>query len=361
MEGVYKKIWRQRTKSNKINKLFVYVTSSCNLRCSYCFYSSYKKKKSISFEAFKRAFKKFLDISENPEVIFIGGEPLIEKEKVVKMMRYAVKSARISIFTNATLIDRTVADFIKQNNINLIVSIDGDLKTNDRNRRFIGFKSSVYKRVLSVLEKYNLKDYTSVNMVITPKTINSLSNNIKHLYEIGFKSIGISFDYSSNWCQKSILILKKELKKVFIDYLKMIKEHNAYRFANMYEVFYKIKNKKIPPCSNLILFPDGNFYLCDKIISMNENERNLFKIKKNIIREREIFFDFMNKNEISSSQGFCQIGIYLYLKYIKKLNDDIVKLRLLEKSKLQSEIEEILTNYFTKLLKFKYFTELHRV
>ncbi len=361
MERIHKKIRGCRVEANKIEKMFVYINTSCNLKCSYCFYSLNANKKVLSIEAFKKSLKTFLKLSENPQIIIIGGEPLLEKKRIMQIMKYAKEKARVSLFTNATLIDKEISEFIKENNIKIIVSIDGDIKTNDRNRRFKTERESVYKRVLYLLEKYKITDRALLNMVVTPQTINYLSSNIMHLKTKGFKSIGISFDYSTNWNKKSIEILKKEIRKTFMEYAKMLKRKDAYRFINMYEIFDKIQNKKIPQCPNLILFPDGKFYLCDKIISMDSKEREKFMIKTDINKERKKFFDSMKKKGVVSSQAFCSIGIYLYLKYVKKLNSNILKKEFFKKIKLQKEIEKLFTKYFRSFIKIRYFREIHQI
>ncbi len=360
MERIYKQIRRCGAKANKIEKLFVYMNTSCNLKCSYCFYSN-ANGKVLSTNAFKKSLKTFLKLSEDPQIIIIGGEPLLEKKRVMEIIKYAKEKARVSLFTNATLIDKEISEFIKENDIKIIVSIDGDIKTNDINRRFKTDKSSVYKRVLYLLEKYKLIDRASVNMVVTPQTINYLASNITHLKRKGFNSIGISFDYSSSWDKKTIERLKKEIVKVFRKYAEMIKQKDAYRFTNMYEIFNKIQDKETPQCSNLMLFPDGKFYLCDKIVSMDSKEREKFMIKTDINKERKKFFDSMKKKGVVSSQAFCPIGIYLYLKYIKKLNPKTLKKEFLKKIKLQKEVEKLLTRYFKSFIKIRYFKELHQI
>lgn len=359
MERVRKEIWRQGTKTNQINKLFVYLNNYCNLKCSYCFYHDNHKSK-IDTRKFNKVLNIFLKISNTPSITILGGEPLLNMNDLIKIIKISnEKNIPITIFTNATKINKTYKKITEKYNIHTVVSIDGDKSTTDKSRKFRNTKRSVYNTVIKNLKDLDMIDKVSVNMVITPQNVNKLSNNLKHLHEIGFNSIGISLDYSSLWSNKDILTLKKEFKKVFIHYITLLNNHNPYKFINIYEIIEKIKNKNISPCSNLILASDGNLYPCDKILYTNVKKLKIDK--RNILIERENFFKEMEKLGLKNTQGFCEIGPYLYLRYKKNFDNKRLLKRLNIIKKLNAEIENILTKYLKILIKIPLFRLIHNI
>lgn len=362
MERIHKKIWRQRAKSNKIDKLFVYMNNYCNLKCSYCLYNNENNKSKLDINSFKKALNILIKNTKNPSITILGGEPLLninELEKLIKISSF--KNIPITVFTNGTLINNSYKKLVERYNLNTVISIDGNKASNDKVRKFKNSRKSVYKTIIKNLKKFDMIKSVSINIVVTPKNVNQLSNNIKHLYKLGFTSIGISFDYSDIWKLNNISKLKKELKKLFINYMKLLKNKKPYRFSNMYEIIEKAQNKEIPSCSNLILLSDGYLYPCDKIIFMDDSNKIKFRLKKDILSERQKFFDRMQKLGLQNKQGFCDIGLYLYLKYIKKLkNKDLIK-RLKETLNIKDEIEKILLYYFKVLIRIPSFRKIHNI
>lgn len=347
-----------------IDKLVIYPTTNCNLKCNYCFYRN-EGKNLIDFNRFKKAFNKFLKLTQNPQIYFLGGEPLLYKKNTIKLINY-IKKIRpdipIILFTNATLIDNQTAEFIKKNNLNLVVSLDGNKFSNDLNRKGKDI-SSVYQKAIDNLKKYDLISYSSINMVVRKNTLDNLFKNIKYLYKLGFKSIGYNIDFSDEWELNDLKKIKKQINQIFLDYLKLLKlNKNIYRIPNRYEIIDYILYRKVPGCHNIVLMPDGNFYFCDKIIDKKILSLiNNIKAKKNIQKERKIFFKKLNKKNIHERGIFCQVGIYLYYRYLRKLKGKELSKKLQTIFTLQTEINNIYIKQFKILLKYKKFRELHSI
>jgi uncharacterized protein len=141
-----------------IERLVVYPTFNCNMNCSYCFYKK-NSSKYISVDKFREAFKKFLKISKNPSVVFLGGEPLINKEQLIKLIRKIKKESNeipVTVFTNGTLLEKKIIKFFKENNIKIVVSIDGPQNINDKSRKYKFSSKSPFKSIISKIKKLNI-------------------------------------------------------------------------------------------------------------------------------------------------------------------------------------------------------------
>lgn len=126
------------------------ASSLCNLKCNYCFYCDEVRNRKSSNESVMAAataenlIKKVFDFcGEGSDISFMfqGGEPLIAGLKFFKEFVKTADSLKdnstktsYSLQTNGTLITEEFAEFFKQKNFLIGVSIDGDEATHNRNR-----------------------------------------------------------------------------------------------------------------------------------------------------------------------------------------------------------------------------------
>ena len=337
-----------------IEKLVVYPTFNCNMKCRYCFYKK-NTNQYISFTRFKNAFKKFLKISQNPSIIFLGGEPLLNKDSIIKLIKEIRKNRKelpITVFTNGINIDKKIIDFFKKNKINIIISIDGSKKINDNEKKYY---PSHFDTVMHNIKKYKLTKEATINMVVRKNNFRKLPQNIIHLYNLGFRKIGWNIDYLDNWEKNDIKELEKSIKNILMRYLKMLKDNkDIYEISNRYEIIDFLTENKTNKCRNIILYPDGKFYLCDKVRNYK------FILKGNISKKREYLFKKLSKTYPQKGL-FCPFGIYLYLKYEKKLPSKIIKEKLDIIYAMMNMIEKNTIKYFKIFLKFKYFRAKHNI
>lgn len=168
------------TFSGKISILYLIVSSSCNLKCRYCFIDESEKTDCTKDKIMDKrvalcATQKFIEYIKNysitnPQIIFYGGEPFLGWDCIKECVEY-VKNNSIkidfSIVTNGTLIDQEKAKFIAENNINIGISVDGPKEINDKNRLFKNNNSSVYDYInkkFDILDENNCPWGTSITI-----------------------------------------------------------------------------------------------------------------------------------------------------------------------------------------------------
>lgn len=190
-----KKGWLDDNK--KIKSLTLNVTDACNLRCTYCAYSGhYVNERShgnsvMPFDIAKSAID-FYSVNEvkNHHISIYGGEPLLAKNLIRKIVSYAKnkigKPISFSINTNAILLSNNWIDFIIENNIKLQVSIDGSEMEHDRYR--VNKKGQgTYRDVLNGLQKifdrneeFYRKNLTFIATLTPPYNLLSVVENYKN-------------------------------------------------------------------------------------------------------------------------------------------------------------------------------------
>ncbi|MBS7626938.1 TIGR04084 family radical SAM/SPASM domain-containing protein [Candidatus Bathyarchaeota archaeon] len=154
---------------------YITTTTKCNLECSYCYGKScldfgsdfkglkidYSVPTRMSYDIHDLA--RFIRKDPSPTIIFYGGEPLIEVEKVEEIIDN-IPAERYIIQTNGLLLDKLKPKYVKRLNT-LLVSLDGDETVTDRNRG-----ENVYRRVienLKLIEGRGFKGELIARMTVT--------------------------------------------------------------------------------------------------------------------------------------------------------------------------------------------------
>jgi len=111
------------------------VGSSCNLNCLYCYQASVRDKKGIKIMPISllgEIIPQVLKLGKSIRFLWHGGEPLLAGldffKEVVNLQQYYKKSDQVienHIQTNATLINKSVAEFLIVNNFHAGTSLDG--------------------------------------------------------------------------------------------------------------------------------------------------------------------------------------------------------------------------------------------
>ena len=128
-----------------ISLLIKPVSSECNMRCNYCFYSDISDSRSkknhgiMNFDILETIVKKALsEASEHCVFGFQGGEPTLAgldffRYFIELVARYNINNVKIShtIQTNGLLIDENWAEFFKKNKFLIGLSIDASKKIHD--------------------------------------------------------------------------------------------------------------------------------------------------------------------------------------------------------------------------------------
>ncbi len=152
----------------RISKLFYFVTSRCNARCSFCFnldnVVNWKQRRpdELSLEELKLVARR---LGRLPYLTLSGGEPFIREDlpDVIQAFHEHARTQWVTIPSNAALTDRTVRATLEILNkrpglfLTIQVSIDGLFEVHDRSRVLPGgFEkmSKTLKRLAEVRRRY---------------------------------------------------------------------------------------------------------------------------------------------------------------------------------------------------------------
>ena len=126
--------------SRPLVRIYLYITSGCNLRCRHCWVAAgpdkREKREELDFESWKRIVDDAIEMGLN-NVKFTGGEPLLPRGTTYPLMLYLrERKIGVNMETNGTLLDDELARYFAETKGSFIsVSIDGpDAESHDAMR-----------------------------------------------------------------------------------------------------------------------------------------------------------------------------------------------------------------------------------
>lgn len=187
---------------NVINLLIKPASSSCNLRCKYCFYLDIAENREVAsfgkmqYDTLERIIKEAFEA--NPKAVvfaFQGGEPTLVGlsfyEEAIKLIgQYNPNKIPVSfsIQTNGVLLDSAWCEFFNKNDFLVGISLDGPKFVHNRNR-VDKDNNGTFIKVINNIEL--LKKHQVAFNILTVVN-NDLVRDIEKVYHY-FKSHGFKY------------------------------------------------------------------------------------------------------------------------------------------------------------------------
>lgn len=158
-----------RTAEPRFNRLVLMLAGGCNMGCSYCFERDvpvYQKPNLMTREGADGVLEWYFAHQEGPtaHVQLYGGEPLLNwpilTYVVERMEAWAAETGKTLtkyLITNGTLLDPARIQYLRDHDVSVQVSVDGDKKTHDRFRTMKGGQGTM-DRIRPNIERLNEAD-----------------------------------------------------------------------------------------------------------------------------------------------------------------------------------------------------------
>lgn len=275
---------RIRPSDDTPRALNLFFTGTCNLNCSYCFVNRNGQEQSVLDEGLMRKnIDRLFEYPGKRKVLsFNGGEPLTRWPLLRRVHLYAYGEARkrglsldIVVVSNGTLLTQEMVDFFVRYGTILKISIDGDRETHDRQRPFLSGDGSTFDTVMRNLTGLDWKGLpVAASLVFTPESVGGLVDNVAFLAERGFRFVEIYPDIHARWDNRGIADLGKALaafERLYIDAFRTGKP--VFKNSLLDSIVNDVRVGKTRSCPNIQMDPDGDFYVCDKVMSLPREER----------------------------------------------------------------------------------------
>jgi uncharacterized protein len=253
----------------KVRSILIWMTETCNLRCTYCYEKH--KPKHFNAEAVKdkimRLFEQgVMDLTADELTFsFYGGEPLLEFEALQGFVEWLEENIpikfRLSITTNGALITPEIAQWLADKHFGMLFSIDGD-------RESMIARSNSYDAVVAGWQHLKAAGMSpEANMTFRPDQLSRWHQNIGHVIELGFRAFnlnpldGAAYDFGT-----TLDTFRAVYATYLTEWLPM-----GIKTSSLSKPFKAIREGKAENgCGAgkgfLAIAPDGEVYPCHKLV-----------------------------------------------------------------------------------------------
>ena len=279
-----------------IKSLCLNVAHACNLRCGYCFASTGNfggANKLMPFAVGKAALDFLVHHSANRqhcEVDFFGGEPLLNFAVVQQIVAYGRaleqktgKQFHFTLTTNAILLDKAIRDYLNEQEISVVLSLDGRPEVHDQWRVGVdgsGSYTEALPRILALTESredhedyYVRGTYTRFNL--------DFSADVLHLADLGFKRVSVEPVVAMEG--DAYALRTADLSQIFTEYerlAELIREREKEgRGFNFFHFDLSLEHgpclpKRLKGCGAgheyVAVTPEGDIYPCHQFVGRTE-------------------------------------------------------------------------------------------
>lgn len=274
------------------------MTYKCNLNCEYCYVDKRSEKTMrlrvalLAVDFLIKNNKK----SKNPiDIIFTGGEPLLEWGKMVKIIFYAKRLAAkenipirtIGFPTNGVLLNRNILDFCRREKIKISISVDGK----NNKRKTLAGKNSYYllKNKWSLMLEY--KDIIRIRSTVHPDYVSESLKIFNFLLRMGFNKIDMQPAIGIMWTPKRRGAYLENLLKS-LDKAEKAKQKNKINIdlKHLRDFVNDCQKEKCCPKvkTEFLVDIDGNIYPCEFYLSIPIEQRKKYALGnvKGIIKKK---------------------------------------------------------------------------
>ena len=268
-------------------KFTLSLTHRCNLSCRYC-YAGRKFKRDMSLNTAQRIVDFATNLTpqgQRIELGFFGGEPFLCFDLMRQIVSYIGKKERetgkfvsINVTSNGTIINQPIINFLKENNIDLCISIDGPAHIHDLNRVYRDGRGSfkiVVRNLRNVIEQLS---HLQVNAVYGPDTIDFLPETVSFFIQLGVPTVHLNPNICAIWPEEMYAKFEKIYAQIADFYIKSYQ--NGQEVAiNLIDskiiLFLKGGYEAIDMCGmgerEWGFAPSGNIYPCERFIGEDDN------------------------------------------------------------------------------------------
>jgi len=287
----------------------IILTEICNSNCKYCYEKSIKefengldKKFNFDFTAPNisdipiKNLKEFLKKDPHAVLIFYGGEPLLQIEKIKGIIDNINVPFRMQ--TNGKLLDKLPIEYLKKID-KILISLDGDEQRTDYNRG-----EGTYNLILENIKKIKQRGYTGelIARMVVSQDFPNVYEQTKFLIEkANFSSIHwqldagfYKFDFDEKKFSKFVKEYNKSISKLIKYWMKQMPEGKVlklYPFVGIIDSLIK-KEKTLLRCgaghSGFVITTNGKIVACPIMNNIREFEAGNLNTSPTELKQFEI-------------------------------------------------------------------------
>lgn len=237
----------------------------------------------IAVAAIDRAVR---STSNQLELGFFGGEPLLEAVALVDWIEHAIRATDkrglqtvFHLTTNGTVVDPVAWQVMSRPDLQLSLSHDGLPEIHDRHRRSAeGHGSSA--AVLNTMDRlqHHGRDFNVV-MVVRPDTVSSLPEAIEFLLQRGVRQITPSLDLWTTWTREDLDRLQLAISRSVDVWRRSLPGLSISWFDEKAARLSRLNTNTTARCQfghgQIAVSPLGNLYPCERLIGEDRADNSM--------------------------------------------------------------------------------------
>lgn len=310
---------------NNLSSMILLITESCNFACTYCYGAYGEKNGSMTFDTAKHAVDLAFELGIK-DIVFFGGEPLLNfaliKDVVAYIDTLQIEDVRLRITTNGSLVNEEIAQFFVAHDIDVSVSMDGDVKSQNETRVLKGGASS-YQQVLNGIEILKKHDLLSLIEVTYSSRHNAdMTQQLEAALALCPNVTCACVDGKPNCKHERDVIRGRRLLDFYSQVLDFNEKHVENGIIGVQELYDKIASGEVlqlPQClcsdiaTRLIITSQGNIAPCPEMTDVADyiigNVNTLDKATFNKSRDEVLSRLSSAKVEREWFSGLCETCI----------------------------------------------------
>jgi len=257
--------------NKEIQKLKIALTTDCVLRCRHCRIDK-EMGLDVSYEDCVRAVDTLLTApGKFKRLELYGGEPFLRFDLMKDVTAYAVRKAAeqkkllsLSVASNGIIINEEMLSFMRENRINLSLSVSGSKENHDCCRVFADGGGS-YDRLLGkiglILRRMDPYDVVALECA-APQGASGLYDDLLTLTKQGFVVTNVECVHGMHWGKAELSALEKSLE-AFVRYLNGEIKKGVFIVPEPFIEFFRVTASgaaiNCPLYRDFELYPDGKY------------------------------------------------------------------------------------------------------
>lgn len=252
----------------------------CNLRCSYC-YGGRKQNRPMPLDVASRGLDlAFARPTPITHVLFFGGEPLLEPERIDVIATAARARAdaagvtvRFGLTTNGTLLDDERLSMLARHRALVTVSLDGVEPAHDCARRGPGGQPTFAKVVTGLRRTLERMGVARTISVVHPGNVQLLPESFSFIRSLGVRQLSFNVDYSAPWTAADLERLGEAYEGLADRALAAYRAGDDFvvrplhsKIVSQLKGGFSAEDACDFGCRELAVAPSGNIYPCDRLI-----------------------------------------------------------------------------------------------
>ncbi|PKM44725.1 MAG: hypothetical protein CVV05_09225 [Gammaproteobacteria bacterium HGW-Gammaproteobacteria-1] len=275
---------------NSLSNVYLLLSQKCNLSCSYCYANGGdfgQESRLMGSRVLRRALERMLPLADEVLVVsFFGGEPLLNFERMQEavaigdgLARESGVELRYALTTNGTVVTDEIIAFLKAHVDYVAVSLDGEVRLNDRERRFRNGTRGVHDAVCATLARFREAGIRfGIRGTVTEDGAGMVDATTRYLRGLGADSVRIvpAF-HADGWPLPALDVLAESMCALELEALAQVARGEE---PVRGESFYKTLactiggERRDHPCAAgdamLAVAVDGGVYPCDHFVGVTD-------------------------------------------------------------------------------------------